>query len=164
MSKCLYNGLVGYTDASWANDRDSRKSFGGYVMCYGGVPISWSCTKQKCVALSTMEAEFVALVDCVKEAYWVSEIIKRCNVTNDKCPVPLIYSDSLSAIDFTKHSVENNRSKHINIRYYFVRDWLSQNLFELRSVQSSSNLADIFTKCLPVKRFNLLTDNLFYKE
>ena len=63
LTDCSSDDIYAFTDASWANDRDERKSFGGYLIFLGGVPLSWGCKKQSVVALSSMEAEFMAVVN-----------------------------------------------------------------------------------------------------
>ena len=146
LSKCASDQLHAYTDASWANSRDDCKSFGGYIVFLGGAPISWGCKKQRVVALSSMEAEFMAIVNCLREVHWLAGIFRYFSPLMSSKYLPIIFSDSMSAIHFCKNELETTRTKHINIKYNFVKDWLMREYFVLRSVSGKVNLADIFTK------------------
>jgi hypothetical protein len=164
LSKATSERLYAYSDASWASDRDSRRSFGGFLIFLGGVPVSWGCKKQTVVAMSTMEAEFIAMVPCAKEIHWLSELYNSDNifVSNEYCPV--IYSDSLATVHFTKNQVENNRTKHIDIKYHFLRDWHSKGYFRIESVPGKLNIADIFTKWLSSVRLQMLCEGIFNRK
>ena len=146
LSDCTSDCLYAFTDASWANDRDERKSFGGYLIFLGGVPLSWGCKKQSVVALSSMEAEFMAIVNCLRELHWLSEIFRNFSPVINQQKLPVLYSDSLAAIHFSRNDLETSRTKHISIKYFFVKDWLARKYFELKSVSGKLNLADVFTK------------------
>src|SRR5207237_1597674 len=89
------NQLTCFSDTSWANDRDSRKSFGGFVIFFAGVPVMWACRKQKTVALSTMEAEFVTLTDAVKESHWFANALESSQIFDDATFRPIVYTDSI---------------------------------------------------------------------
>jgi len=146
LSSCQSDELVAYTDASWANDRDDRRSFGGYLVFLGGTPLSWGCKKQSVVALSSMEAEFMAIVNCLREVHWLAGIFQFFQPVFDQNNKPTLFSDSLAAIHFSRNDLETARTKHIDIKYHFVKDWLSRGYFVLRSVSGKMNIADIFTK------------------
>ena len=147
LSACQGDDLQAFTDASWANDRDDRRSFGGYLVFLGGVPLSWGCKKQSVVALSSMEAEFMAIVNCLREVNWLQGIFRNFKgFENSDFNLPIIFSDSLAAIHFSRNDLETSRTKHIDIKYHFVKDWLSKGYFVLHSVKGTLNLADVFTK------------------
>jgi len=146
LTDCSSDGLYAFTDASWANDRDERKSFGGYLIFLGGVPLSWGCKKQSVVALSSMEAEFMAIVNCLRELHWLSEIFRNFLPVTNNQKLPVLFSDSIAAIHFSRNELETSRTKHISIKYFFVKDWLARGYFELKSVSGKLNLADVFTK------------------
>uniref|UniRef100_T1JCM4 CCHC-type domain-containing protein n=1 Tax=Strigamia maritima TaxID=126957 RepID=T1JCM4_STRMM len=105
--------LWAYSDASWANCEETLLSFGGYVLFLGSVPILWQCRKQTKIATSTMEAECVTMVDCIKESYWV---------------------DASAAIQFTQNDVENSKTKHIRVKFHWLREWYIDKLFKLAKV------------------------------
>ena len=138
--------LYAYTDSSWASDRDDRKSFSGFMTFIGGIPLSWGCKKQSSVALSSMEAEFLGIVHCLKDTRWLSLIFREFEPVKNLSNVPTIFSDSLSAINYSKNQMETSNTKHIEIRFNFVKDWLLKNYFQLKPVAGKQNIADIFTK------------------
>lgn len=152
-----------YADADFASNRDDRISLGGYILFLGGAPILWRTSKQKSVALSTMEAEFMALTDAAKELVWIIRILQETfelQIIKHNV-VSTLYCDNESAINFSKSSIENRRTKHIHVRYHFLRDLISEGLFYLKYVNTKNNLADLFTK--PQSKVNLKTfcDKIF---
>lgn len=153
--------LTIYCDSDWGADRDTRKSTSGYILYLGSCPISWRSLKQKSVSLSTMEAEYVAISEAVKELLWILPIIKELKVIN--LTTPVILCDNQSAIFYSHNSVENQRSKHIDIKFHFVREKLSEGMFILKYVQSNRNVADIFTKLLPKSNFDNCIQKLMLK-
>jgi hypothetical protein len=136
--------LIGYSDADWGSKLFNRHSTSGYILFIGNTPFSWKSHKQKCIALSSMESEFLALTESVKELTWFSKIISELNVT--KCLIPIQYCDNQSAIYFSNNCIENCKTKHIDIKLQFVRDYLNKNIFHLRYVNSKKNIADFLTK------------------
>lgn len=137
-----------YTDSSWASDQDDRKSFNGDVLLVGKVPIYWSCGKQKVVTLSSMEAEYIAIANSATTLSWFKNIVNDCNdnCIDISCNLPILYSDSLSAIHFSRNCFNNHRSRHIDIKFHYVRECLKSEIFNLKYVSSKLNLADILTK------------------
>ena len=146
LSKTSDENMCAYTDSSWASDRDDRKSFSGYLIFLGGIPLSWGCKKQASVALSSMEAEFMGIVSCLKDTRWLSGIFREFEPVQNLLNIPTVFSDSLSAINYSKNQMETSNTKHIEIRFNFVKDWLLKGYFELKSVPGNQNIADIFTK------------------
>ena len=136
-----------FSDASFAANRDDRCSVGGYILFLDAIPVSWSTKKQKTVALSSMEAEFLSLTDASKELYWTKNILlelnKLQNCYNNECT---LYSDNQSAIYFSNSPIENSKTKHINVKYHFVRNLIFKNVFKLKFIRSKENISDIFTK------------------
>ena len=138
--------LTGYADADWAGDTDDRRSTTGYVFTIGhaGAPISWKTRKQPTVALSTTEAEYMAISDATKEMIYLRSF---CTSLGFQQPSENeLYSDNLSALALTKGGVvQHCRTKHIDVRYHFIRE---QTNICFVHVPSSSNLADCMTKPL----------------
>ena len=95
----------------------------------------WKSIKQKCLALSSMESEFIALVESVKELVWFSNVLTCSNVCDDSMKMSIQFCDNQSAICFSRNSVENIKTKHIDIRLQFIKDWLKKEKFELKYVQ-----------------------------
>ena len=148
--------LTCFTDADFAANRDDRVSLGGFILFIGSVPISWRTLKQKCVALSTMESEFIALTEAAKELLWLSRIVEEIRLYNllNLNFSSTIMCDNLSTISFANSPIENQRTKHVHIKYFFVRDLLYRNVFDLKFVNSKDNLADPLTK--PQSKISLL--------
>ena len=105
------SSCVGYTDADWAGDVDDRKSTSGYVFLLSGGAISWKSQKQKCVALSTAEAEYVAMASAAQESVWLRQLIAELTNTSTESPT-LIFEDNQSAIAMTKNLQFHGRAKH----------------------------------------------------
>jgi len=141
-----------FTDADWAADIDDRHSYSGMVVFIGRNAVIWKSNKQKSISTSTMEAEYVALENAVKEAIWINmmykELIQSFNI-NIPCEPYIIRCDNKSAIDFTINRIERSKSKHIDIAYHITREKYEEGLIKLKYVSSSDNVADIFTKALP---------------
>ena len=91
----------------------------------------WKSSKQKCTALSSTESEYVALTEGVKELVWFANVLNELD-SKDKNAEPILYCDNQSAIYFSKNSIENLKTKHIDIKLQFIRNWLSERKFDLR--------------------------------
>ena len=155
--------LYAYTDSSWASDRDDRKSFSGYLVFLGEIPLSWGCKKQSSVALSSMEAEFLGIVHCLKDTHWLSGIFKEFKPVANFNHVPSVFSDSLSAINYSKNQMETSNTKHIEIRYNFVKDWLIKGYFVLKPIPGKLNIADVFTKPQSAQSMQKFREIIFHK-
>lgn len=147
---------VGFTDANYAGCVDTRKSRSGFVFMLGGAPISWSSQRQNAVSLSTAESEYIALAHGAKEALWLQRMLNDLRVKCDCMPVCV---DNQSAIKMAENA-EFRRSKHIDVRYHFIRDVVSRKKISLRYVQSERQLADIFTKPLANPQFSILRERM----
>ncbi|GBM55900.1 Retrovirus-related Pol polyprotein from transposon TNT 1-94 [Araneus ventricosus] len=99
--------LTLYSDSSWGCKLNDRHSTSGYIMLFGNVPITWKSQKQKCIALSSMEAEFIALTESVKCIIWYSKILKELNSIDFR--MPELYCDNQAAIHFSKNNIENGK-------------------------------------------------------
>lgn len=143
--------LVGYADANWAESRTDRKSNSGFIFKYCGGIVSWCSRKQTCVALSTTEAELIALCEAAKECIWLKRLITEIGQIITE-PI-IIYEDNSSCQKLILNSNNSNRTKHIDIRYYFVKDLISKNILDCVYCPSDDMLADIFTKPLNKVKF-----------
>ena len=117
--------------------------------------VCWKSRKQTCVALSTCEAEYVALVSCVQEAKFLRSLYEE--FSGDKVNTVDIFVDNQSAIALAKNPVLHQRTKHIDIKYHFIRVEVQKGYILLKYIPSEQNLADMFTKPITRKRL----DNLF---
>ena len=113
--------------------------------------MSWRSKKQSCVALSTAGAEYMALSSAAQEAVWLREFYKDLDSELSN-PIP-IFEDNQAAIKMAKNPQYNGRSKHISIKYHFIREQVSSNLIELRYCRTDDMIADIFTKGLSAMKF-----------
>ncbi len=153
----LYNGtepLVtkGFSDADWAGCRNSRKSTSGFVFLVSGGAVSWRSKKQTCVATSTCEAEYIAMCMATKESIWLSRLL--ADLLNTTEPQPIILGvDNNGAIETAKNASVNQRNKHIDLQYHFVRQAHQSNLIKLHHVNSEDQVADCMTKPLDRQLF-----------
>jgi hypothetical protein len=152
-----------FCDADWAGDHTDRKSTSGYLVRINNNTVSWSAKKQNTISLSSAEAEYMAIASAAQEAIWTRQFLTELfHLTLDthnlySCT---ILTDNTSAAQIAKHDVSHDRTKHIDIRYHFIRDYLQDGWFDLRWVPTDDQLADIFTKVLPINRFESLVDSI----
>lgn len=138
--------LMGYSDADWANDTEDRKSTTGYCfsLSQGGAIVSWKTKKQQTVALSTCEAEYVALAATVQEALYLTQLLKDMD-HNFKQTVT-VFEDNQGTIRLAKNPVNRQRSKQVDIKYHFIRSNVLQGKIILVYCPTESMVADVFTK------------------
>ncbi|KAI3703128.1 hypothetical protein L6452_28884 [Arctium lappa] len=143
--------LVGYCDADFAGDHDTRRSTTGYVFMLGTGAISWCSKRQQTVSLSTAEAEYRAAAMTAQESTWLRQLLKDlCQPTEYAVPV---YCDNRSAICLAENTVYHARTKHIAIRYHFIWEKVLQEEVELRQIKTEDQAADLFTRGLGGNKF-----------
>eukprot|EP00253_Pinus_taeda_P026498 PITA_26498 len=135
--------LLRYVDSDFARDVDKRRSTSGYVFTLAGGAISWMSKLQNIVALSTTEAEYVATSHTCKEAIWLKGLFGEFGRLQDNIK---LFFDSQSAIHLAKNPTYNSKSKHIPIKYHFVRQVITERGVSLEKVHTKENCADMFTK------------------
>lgn len=135
---------LGYVDASWGDCLDTRRSTTGYLFKAWGGAIAWKSKRQTTTALSTAEAEYMGLSDAAKESKWLRQLLGELGIEPER-PFP-IYSDNEAAVNLSKNPVQHERSKHIDIRYHFVREQQEDGTLQVSRVSSKNNVADIMTK------------------
>jgi transposase InsO family protein len=151
--RLLYNkngeNIEGYSDASYASG-DDRKSISGYFFTRNGGAISWRSKKQPIISLSSMEAEYIAMTAATQEAIWLSRLEKDLRKPSDEqITMPMkINEDNQSAITLASNKIHNDRSKHIDVRYHFIREKIKNKDIKLEYCQTTDMIADIFTKPL----------------
>ncbi|VVT58424.1 uncharacterized protein SAPINGB_P006201 [Magnusiomyces paraingens] len=146
--------LVGYSDADYAQDKQDRKSFTGYVFILSGGPITWACRKQVSPASSSVESEYMSLSDASKECFWINQLLSLC-----KIPVPLpvtMFEDNQGCIALAQNPVFHRRTKHIDVRYHVVRHYIRSGVIHLEYLDTQVMLADMFTKNLGRVKFETL--------
>lgn len=137
---------------------------GGQLVLLGKSPIAWRTFKEKSISLSTMEAEFIAMTEAAKELLWFDRILDECitkRVINCKKLKSVLYVDNIATIDFVKSPIENYRTKHIDVKLFFIRDIVYKDIFEIKYVKSKENLADVFTKPFTKYNLNEFKENVF---
>ena len=139
--------VYGYSDSDWGNNTDDRRSVTGYVFILGGGAVSWQARKQTTVALSSVEAEYMAATQSTKEAMWWRYLLSDLGI--DLGGPTLVYSDSQGSIALTKNPEHHARSKHIDIRHHFVREQVAAGTIEVDYVPTGEMVADVLTKVLP---------------
>ncbi|GAA0176229.1 transmembrane signal receptor [Lithospermum erythrorhizon] len=144
-------GLQAYTDSDYAGDYDDRKSTSGYAFILNYGAVAWASKKQPIVTLSTTEAEFVAATACVCQLIWMKRILKTLGHEEEECSV--IYCDNSSTIKLSRNPVMHGRSKHIDVRYHFLRDQVKKGRITLEHCSSEDQVADILTKAVKVDIF-----------
>jgi len=123
----------------------------------GSSLISWHSKKQKCVALSIVEAEYIATGSCCAQILWIKQQLEDFGVKLSKVP---LLCDNTSAINMKKNHIQHLRTKHIEIRHHFIRDHIANGDCEIKFVSTERKLADIFTKPLSKDRFYSLRNEL----
>nr|AAZ28937.1 polyprotein [Phanerochaete chrysosporium RP-78] len=138
--------ITGYSDADWAQAHD-RRSVSGYAYLLAGGIVSWNSKKQPTVALSTMEAEYIALSHAAKEAVWLRRLLTELGFPPGAPTV--LHTDNQAAISFAHDTQFHARSKHIDIRHHFIRERITDGDIKVIHCASADNIADMFTKALP---------------
>lgn len=161
---CNDSDIKIWSDADWASDTDDRHSFTGTVVALGRNIVDWRASKQKCLAMSTMEAEYVALSNAVKDASWLKMFIKELELDQWISTPYKLFCDNRAAIDFAKNRMERSKTKHIDIAFHNVRERIDDGVLDLSYVPSTSNVADILTKSLPRKTHEEYVERLNLKS
>lgn len=145
-------------DADWATDQTDRKSVSGYLFYLFRSLVSWSSVKQRTVALSSTEAEYMVMVHAMKEALWLRLFVSEIHVPVPH-PFPLL-CDNIGAMDMANSDATSSHSKHIDIRYHFIRQHITSGSFSTSWVPTAEMTADILTKSLALPLHTKHTVNL----
>ena len=151
----LYQGQgtgKGYTDADWGSG-DDRKSIGGYTFLLNGAAICWNSKKQTTIALSSTEAEYMALTQATKESIWLQGLLEDLRARKHLKELRGISIDNQGALALAKNPEFHARTKHIDIQYHFIRQHIEEGRITLEYCPTSEMTADIFTKALPKPAF-----------
>ena len=152
------NKLTAFADASWADDKDDRRSTHGYVMYMNGGPVSWHSRKAKSVALSTAEAEIAAATEAARDVVAAREMLRQMHA-EQKGPTTL-HEDNQACIYMSEdiNSSVTSRSKHIATRFFWLREQIQADRLTMQYCPTDQMIADMFTKSLPLATFKRLRD------
>ncbi|SCN96432.1 uncharacterized protein FFFS_02244 [Fusarium fujikuroi] len=148
--------LVGFADSDFGGCLDSRRSTTGWIFLLGNAPISWSSQRQKTVALSTTDAEYVAASEAAKEAIWIRGFVNNLQLLPNLEAVTL-YVDNEGARKLSRNPEFHNRTKYIDIRHHFIRERVESGELDTQRVDTLYNIADLLTKPLGRVRLQQLT-------
>jgi len=149
--------LIAYCDSDYAGDIEDRKSTSGYVFKMPNGVVAWSLKKQPVVSLSTTEAEFISAAACAAHSIWMRRVLENLGVKQEKC---IILCDNSSTIKLSKNLVMHGKSKHIHVRFHFLRELANQGEVELIHCGTKDQLADIMTKALTLEAYTKLRKRL----
>eukprot|EP00253_Pinus_taeda_P021723 PITA_21723 len=156
--RSMIGSLLYLTDADWAGSVDDRKSTSGGTFFMGSRLVSWFNKKQSSIALSIVEAEYVAAASFCTQFLWMMQTLQDFQIT---CTPPIsILCDNTSAINISKNPVMHSKTKHIPIKYHFLQEQVLEQKAKLEYVPSKEQVADIFTKPLPMEIFEYLRQKL----
>lgn len=159
---CKWSATI-YSDADWAGDATDAKSVSGCVLMINGIVIAWASKKQTSVALSTMEAEYIAAAMAVKDAVWIKQLLVEIGLWKKDRAITL-QVDNQSAIKSMENEITSSRSKHINVRYHFIRDVIKRGDVKVNYCPTQQQLADILTKPLQRVTFTRLREQLHVSQ
>ncbi|GJW72295.1 hypothetical protein Tco_0129212, partial [Tanacetum coccineum] len=134
-------------DADYEGCKDTFKSTSSGAQFLGEKLVSWSSKKQDYIGLSIAEAEYVSLSACCAQVFWMQTQLTDYGFHFNKIP---IYCDLKSAIAISYNPVQHSRTKHIAVRYHFIKEHVEKGTIELYFIKTNYQLADLFTKALPV--------------
>lgn len=144
--------LHGFSDADFAGDINTRRSTTGYVFMFGSDVLAWCSRKQKSVSLSTTEAEYVAASMATTDLVWHLRLLNEL-LAPVKLKTPTLFVDNQSALKLIRNPQFHKRTKHIDVKYHYIREKYEEGMMNIEYVKSEDQLADIFTKALCAEKF-----------
>jgi len=150
--------IQAFKDEDWEGSIDDRKSTSGVAFYLGGCLVSWLKKKKTSISLSILEIEYIAAATCCTQVLWMKQTLKNLQVQFSE-PIPT-FCDKTSAISISKNPVMHSKTKHILIKYHFVKEQVVENNIKLEYVRIKEQIIDIFTKPLPRESFEYLRQKL----
>lgn len=138
--------IKGYVDADWGGCIEDRRSYTGYSFILGGSPISWDARKQRTVALSSTEAEYMALTEAAKESIYLRNFLTELHL-NAIADIT-VFGDNMGALKLAENSIFHGRTKHIDIKHHFIREALRNGFLKVSHIPTEEMVADVLTKSL----------------
>ncbi|KAL5824162.1 hypothetical protein ACOSQ3_020225 [Xanthoceras sorbifolium] len=152
--------VIGYSDSDFAGCVDSRKSTSGYIFMMASGAVSWRSAKQSLTATSTMEAEFVSCFEATSHGVWLKSFISGLRVV-DSISRPLkMYCDNSAAVFMAKNNKSGSRSKHIDIKYFAIKERVKEKKVVIEHVSTELMIADPLTKGMPPFKFKDHVNNM----
>ena len=150
--------LEGYADEDWARSEVDRKITLGSCFTLGSTMVSWCRRKQSSVALSTTEAEYIALSVAVREAIWLRKLLT--DLFDHEMDPTIIHCDNQSCVKLSENPVFHDRSKHIEIKYHYIRDMVQRKIVHVQYLSTHEQIADIFTRPLAKTKFEYFRERV----
>lgn len=149
--------LRAYADADYAGDPATSRSTTGYLLTLANSPVSWKSRLQRVVSQSTMESEYLAIGDAAKDVLWLRALLAELGYAQ---PTTILYNDNQAAITLAHHPTKHQTTKHINVRYHFIRDLVNEKQIDVVYKKTAEMPADLLTKSTSKKVFGTLLDHL----
>lgn len=148
--------LHGYADATWADDRNDRKSNSGRIFYLNGGTISWTCHKQSIVAQSSCEAEFISMAEAANEAKWLRQLLEEMHIKIDTATI--MYEDNQGCIELLRDSKFSYKTKHIDTKFKMIRDIVKKEIIKCVYCPTEEMIADLLTKPLSFAKHEYLRE------
>jgi len=145
--------MIGYVDVDHAGNHATRRSMTGYIFALNGMAVTWASQRQSVVALSTCEAEYIAMAEPAKETLWLRTFLRELDFEGGPM---LVRGDNQGALKLAESEEHHRRTKHIDVRFRFLRDIIENGSLQLEYVITEDNMADALTKALFRQRFERL--------
>ncbi|KAJ0390320.1 hypothetical protein ATCC90586_011926 [Pythium insidiosum] len=155
------NRLTAFSDADWGSNTDDRRSVSGVLLMLNGGPVVFKSKYQRTVALSTSEAEYMALSMCTQEVVWARALMEDLGVKQQEPTV--VWEDNQGTIALASNPGYHARTKHVDIRHHFIREKINDGVIKVVYIKTEKQLADILTKGLGTKRLQYLRDAMGIK-
>jgi len=150
--------LMAYSDNDYAGDQDDLRSISGYVFMLSEGAVAWSSKKQPVVSLSTTRAEFISAAHYACQAVWMRRVLEMLDCKQGTHTI--IHCDNMSTIKLAKNLVMHGRSKHIDVRFHFLRELCKEGVIDLKHYNTRDQITDIMTKALKMDAFEKLRNLL----
>jgi hypothetical protein len=154
--------LLGYSDSDLAGDVNDRKSTSGLIFFLVGGPVAWQSVKQKVVALSSCEAEYIAAAAAASEAVWLARLLAE--LVGGAVLAPRLKVDNKSTVALMKNPIHHDPSKHIDVKFHFIWEYCDRKLIDVEFIGTELLLGDILTKALGRSRFQELCGGISMKK
>jgi hypothetical protein len=147
------NQMYCYADADYANDEETRRSRTGFVTLLNGGAVTWRSHLQRCVSLSSTEAEYNSASEACKEVLWCRQLLQEIHEPQE---TTIIFEDNSSCINIANNPIADIRTKHIQIKTHHIRECIANGEVNLQKISTNDQLADVLTKNISAEQFHTL--------